>query len=168
MQIANVHYFSLEFANNFLPMWFSVEFANVFHCQCFALYGTIFDVKDYVLSLSSNERLIISEVCMLLRLILVMPSTNAVSERSFSALKRIKTYLQSTMSQDKSNYLLLLHLYKELTYSLDLIAVANDFVADSWSEYRLSVFGYFTESDGYTGGFCFKCKSLLKYEVPYA
>ena len=40
---------------------------------------TIFDVKDYVLSLSSNERLIISEVCVLLRLILVMPSNNAVS-----------------------------------------------------------------------------------------
>jgi len=50
-------------------------------------------VKDYVLSLSSNERLIISEVCVLLKLILVMPSTNAVSERLFSALRRIKNYL---------------------------------------------------------------------------
>lgn len=61
---------------------------------------TIFDVKDYVLSLFSNERLIMSEVCVLLKLILVMPSTNAVNERSFSALRRIKTYLQSTMLQE--------------------------------------------------------------------
>ena len=55
---------------------------------------SIFDVKE---SLSPNERLIISEVCVLLKLILVMPSTNAVSERSFSALRRVKTYLRSTM-----------------------------------------------------------------------
>ena len=120
-------------------------------------------MKDYVLSLSSNERLIISEVCVLLRLILVMPSTNAVSERSFSALRRIKTYLRSTMSQDRLNHLLVLHVHKELTDSLDLITVANDFAADS--EHRLSIFGHFTESDCYSGGFCFKCKSSLKCEV---
>ena len=124
---------------------------------------TIFDVKDYVLSLSSNERLIISEVCVLLRLILVMPSTNAISERSFSALRRIKTYLRSTMSQDRLNYLLVLHVHKELTDSLDLITVANDFAADS--EHRLSIFRRFTESDCFSGGFCFKCKSSLKCEV---
>ena len=111
---------------------------------------TIFDVKDYILSLSSNERLLISEVCVLLKLILVMPSTNAVSERSFSALRRIKNYLRSTMSQERLNHLLLLHVHKERTDSLNLITVANDFVADS--EHRLSVFGRFTELDFYSGG----------------
>ena len=120
-------------------------------------------MKDYVLSLSSNERLIISEVCVLLRLIPVIPSTNAVSERSFSALRRIKTYLRSTMSQDRLNQLLVLHMHKELTDSLDLITVANDFAADL--EHRLSIFGHFTESDYYSGGLCFKCKSSLKCDV---
>ena len=47
---------------------------------------------------------------------LVMPATNATSERSFSALKRVKTYM-------------LLHVHKELTDKLDLIACANDFVS---------------------------------------
>ena len=31
-----------------------------------------------------------------------MPATNAVSERSASAMRRIKTYLHSTMSQQKN------------------------------------------------------------------
>ena len=41
-----------------------------------------------------------SEVCTLLKLILiVLPATDAVSERRASALKRVKTYLRTTMSQ---------------------------------------------------------------------
>jgi len=74
-----------------------------------------------VLSLSPNERLIISEVCVLLKLILVMSSTNAISERSFSTLRRVKTYLRSTMLQERLNRLLVLHVHKEYTDSLDLI-----------------------------------------------
>ena len=91
-----------------------------------------------------------------------MASTAVVSKRSFSALRRIKTYLRSLMSQDRLNHLLLLHVHTELTDSLDLIVVANDFVAES--EHRLSIFACFTESDCYSGGFCFKCKSSLKCE----
>ena len=67
------------------------------------------------------------------------------------------------MSQERLNHLLVLHVQKELTDSLNLIAVANDFVADL--EHRLSIFGRFTESDYYSGGFCFKCKSSLQCET---
>ena len=38
-----------------------------------------------------------SEVVKVVQLILVMPATNAVSERSFSTMRRIKSYLRSTM-----------------------------------------------------------------------
>ncbi len=34
-----------------------------------------------------------------------MPATNASSERSFSALRRVKSYLRSTMLQERLNYL---------------------------------------------------------------
>ena len=50
----------------------------------------------------------ISEVVKLLTLILVMPATNAVSERSASALRRVKTYLRTTMHQDRLNHLMVL------------------------------------------------------------
>ena len=53
------------------------------------------DVKQHMQSLSPGMQ---SEAFTLLRLILVMPATNAVSERSASAL-RVKNYLRSTMSQ---------------------------------------------------------------------
>ena len=59
---------------------------------------------------------------------LVMPASNAVSERSFSTLRRVKTYLRSTMCQDRLNYLIILHVHKERTDALDLKDVANEFV----------------------------------------
>ena len=52
----------------------------------------IFDIKDYFHSLSSAQRALLSQVSTVLQLILIMPATNATSERSFSALRRVKTY----------------------------------------------------------------------------
>ena len=59
-----------------------------------------------------------------------MPATNAVSERSFSALRRIKTYLRSTMTQHRLNYLMTLHIHRDLTDKIDLIATANEFICE--------------------------------------
>ena len=53
-------------------------------------------------------------------------------------MRRIKTYLRSTMSQDRLNHIILLHCHKDLTDSLDLIAVANQFV--DLSSRRLGIF----------------------------
>ena len=66
---------------------------------------------------------------------------NAVSERTFSTLRRVKSYLRSTMSQFRLNHLILLKLHSQLTNQLDLTDVANSFVAGS--ENRLSLFGKF-------------------------
>ena len=63
-----------------------------------------------------------------------MPSTNAISERSLSALRRVKNYLSSSMTLERLNHLFLLNAHKQLTDSMDLIAVENDFVA--LSEHR--------------------------------
>ena len=71
-----------------------------------------------------------------------MPATNATSERSFSALRRVKSYLRSTMGEERLSNLLMLHVHKDLTDSLDLLEVANSFVSDS--EHRRRIFGKFT------------------------
>jgi predicted unusual protein kinase regulating ubiquinone biosynthesis (AarF/ABC1/UbiB family) len=86
---------------------------------------TLSDIKGYIQKLTSHERGLLSEVVTVLKLILVMPSTNAVSQRSFSALKRLKTYLRSTMKQDRLNYLLLLHVHKNCTDELSLTSVGG-------------------------------------------
>ena len=75
----------------------------------------------------------------LVKLLLVMPATNAESERSFSAVRRIKTYLRSTMSQQRLNHLMLLHVHKSYTDKLNLVDIANDFIADN--EHRKRMFG---------------------------
>ena len=55
---------------------------------------SIFDIKDFfLLSLSSGQLSLLSQMKHLPQLILVMPATNASSERSFSALRHVKNYL---------------------------------------------------------------------------
>ena len=66
---------------------------------------------------------------LLTKLILVMPATNASSERSFSMLRCMKTYLHSTMKQERLNSIMTLHIHKELTDKLELPEIANDFIS---------------------------------------
>ena len=49
-------------------------------------------IDQAVQKLSDAERVAFSEVWTLITLLLVIPATNATSERSFSALHRVKTY----------------------------------------------------------------------------
>ena len=103
------------------------------------------DILKHIVSLSSAQRSLMSEVCTLVRLLLVMPATNAQSERSFSGLRRIKTYLRSTMGQERLNSLMLLNAHIDYTDQLDLVAIGNAFVQGS--EHRQTVFGQFIPSD---------------------
>ncbi len=95
----------------------------------------------YLRNLSPAAKSFYSEVCAVARLILVMPATNTVSERSFSVMRRIKSYLRSTMGQARLNHVMVLNIYKEQLDELNLIAIANEFV--SGSEHRLRFFGKF-------------------------
>ena len=95
----------------------------------------------YLRSLSLAAKTFYSEVCTIARLILVMPATNAVSERSFSVMRRIKSYLRSTMGQARLNHVMVLNIYKEKLDELNLTSIANEFV--SGSEHRLRLFGNF-------------------------
>ena len=88
----------------------------------------IADLLDFFQSLGNARKLLLSEICTLSKLMLVMPATNAVSERSFSALKRAKTYLRSTTGVGRLNHLILLHVHKEVAGGIDMVEVANLFV----------------------------------------
>lgn len=77
---------------------------------------------------NSSGRRLLSEVAVLLRLLMVVPATNAISERSFSTLRRVKTYLRSTMTEERLNHLMTLHIYKESTSSLDIQAIIKAYV----------------------------------------
>ena len=75
-----------------------------------------------------------------------MPAPNAESEHSFNAVRRIKSYLWSTKSQQCLNHLMVLHVHKDYTEKLNLVDTANDFMAGN--EHRTQVFGMeFKETD---------------------
>lgn len=99
---------------------------------------------QYLRSLSSSQKSFYSEVVRLARLIVVMPATNAVSERCFSAMRRLKTYLRSTMQQSRLNHIMLLHIHKQKLDQLNLDDIANEFVRES--EHRARIFGTFSAS----------------------
>ena len=75
-----------------------------------------------------------------------MPATNAVSERSFSAMRRLKTYLHSSMRQSRLNHVMLLNINREKVDQLDIDVIADEFVVGS--EHRLRQFGKFRANAG--------------------
>ena len=103
------------------------------------------DIINYMKEMSNGEKNLFSEVCTLLQLIIVMPATNAISERSFSALKNVKSYLRTTMHQERLNNLMVLFVHQSETEKANLIEIANEFV--SGNEQRLGQLGNFTEAD---------------------
>ena len=79
--------------------------------------------------------------CKLLQLLLVITTTNATSECTFSALKRIKTYLLSTMMQVQFNHLMIMHYHQDATDSPNMTDVGNDYI--SANDSRLTTFSHF-------------------------
>jgi hypothetical protein len=63
------------------------------------------------------------------RIMLTIPVTVASAERSFSKLKLIKSYLRSTMSQQRLNGLALLAIEKEMLTEIDYNSLINDFAS---------------------------------------
>ena len=97
----------------------------------------IHDVASLVRGMSVGERALMSQVVKIICLLLDMPATNAISERPFSAMCCIKSYLRSTMPR-QLNATMVLHIHKKLTDNLDLNSIAKEFI--SKSDYRKSKF----------------------------
>ena len=83
----------------------------------------------------------LSEVDALLRLYFTIPITTATAERSFSVLRRIKTYLRSSMSECRLNNAMLLHCHKDIADGIDVNNIAKSFV--SVNSRRQNYFGSF-------------------------
>ena len=96
---------------------------------------TLSTIKEF-LTKFVEARSLLSEV-ELVSLILVIPATNATSKCSFSDIRRVKTCLRGSMKQSRLNHLMVLHVHRELTENLDLIACANDFVASNKHRIRV-------------------------------
>ena len=87
-------------------------------------------IKPYALfeHLIENNRFTrFSNVFIALRIYLTMPITVASGERSFSKLKLMKTYMRSTVSQERLNSLSMLSIESEIAKAINFENILNDF-----------------------------------------
>lgn len=86
-------------------------------------------------------KLLFNQVGTLLRLLLVVPATSCEAERSFSGLRRLKTWLRSTMSQERLNSVAVCNVHHNYIDAVDLHLVVNEF--SSLNDRREQLFGKF-------------------------
>ena len=85
------------------------------------------DTITIISSLNASQKLLASEVLKFVKLILTVPTTNAVSERLCSMLHRFKFYLWSSITPELLSSHLIIATYKEKIDKLKLVEVANQF-----------------------------------------
>jgi hAT family C-terminal dimerisation region len=97
-------------------------------------------VNDMMLFFSKRPleyRALFTETIKLASLLTVVPATSATAERSFSCLKRVKTWLRTTMTQPHLNTYAILHAHRDVLPQMAV--VMKDFVG--LNEGRQRVFG---------------------------
>ena len=75
----------------------------------------------------------------LVRLLMVSPASSAQAERSFSALRRLKTWLRTSMSEVRLNSVAVCHTHQHLMDCLEIKPLMTEFA--SRSDLRRSLFG---------------------------
>ena len=76
-------------------------------------------------SLNASRKLLVTELLKLVKLILLVPTTNAVSERSRKTLCRVKTYLRSSMTKELIGSCLIVTTYKKQADKLKLVKLGS-------------------------------------------
>ena len=113
--------------------------------------------------------MLLPEITKLAKLLLVLPATNAVSERSFSAMNRIKMYLRSTTSGNQLNHCMSLYVHCMLLYiqckiltNLTRLKLPENSQATIKQDYKhLAGFENIKNSPRITFFFFFHCFSFL-------
>ena len=105
---------------------------------------SMYAAKESFRNMSADTRLLFIEVEKLLRLLLVCPATSCEAERSFSALRRIKTWLRNSMTQVRLNAAAICNVHKDRLDKMGVKSIAADFAGRN--ELRRGIFGHF-ESD---------------------
>jgi hypothetical protein len=86
---------------------------------------TILDVFAKV----SEFPVIFPQLNILFKIVLSLPATTATSERTFSALRRIKDYLRNRTCDERLSSLTLISIEKEIADSIDLDALVDKFAS---------------------------------------
>lgn len=80
---------------------------------------------NQLMNANDFSKTFLSQLDQLLRIYLTIPMTSATAERSFSTLRRLKSYLRSTMTQKRLNHVLL-HTHKDRTDEINVLELQRN------------------------------------------
>lgn len=87
------------------------------------------DIPEDIVSTLKAKPVGLDNISILLRILGTLPVTSCGCERSFSAMRRLKTYTRSTMVSDRLNGLALMHVHQDIVPDIqkviDLFALDN-------------------------------------------
>jgi hypothetical protein len=86
------------------------------------------DIVSFIISHCESVKDMIPEIIKLLKIVMTIPVSTCTAARSFSALRRIKTYLRSTMTQQRLTDHMIVHVNREIADDLDLEEIADIFI----------------------------------------
>jgi hypothetical protein len=83
----------------------------------------------------------IAEAWKLVEIYQLVPFSTATNERTFSMLRRLKTYLRSTMTSTRLNSMAVINTHPDILQEVDIVRAARHFV--SLNSKRKDTFGSF-------------------------
>ena len=90
--------------------------------------SSVYEARKAYQAMDDLERNFYPQVFLLLRILLVCPISSSACERSFSTLRRLKTWLRNRLGQERLNSNTVCVIHKELLMSSDVCEILNDFV----------------------------------------
>jgi hypothetical protein len=102
-------------------------------------YESLLEAQQLMQFMRLSVRALFPHVEKLIRLLLLCPATSCSAERSFSALRRLKTWLRSTMTQQRLNAVAICHTHQDILDNIDIAKLAQD--SAERSDIRRNMFG---------------------------
>lgn len=102
-------------------------------------FDNLEQARVHVRTMCPEVRALFTSVEQLIRLLLVCPASSCTAERSFSALRRLKTWLRNNMTQSRLNAVAVCNVHKERIDEVDISTMAKEFAGRS--EIRRNIFG---------------------------
>ena len=102
-------------------------------------YSSVSEALQRMQQMVPDVQQLFPQVKELLVLLAVNPASSATAERSFSSLRRLKTWLRSTMSQQRLNSCAVCNTHRSTLDAVDIKTIRDEFI--SRNDFRQRLFG---------------------------
>jgi len=104
-------------------------------------YGSTTEAVLRMQEMTPEVQALFPQVKELMILLLVSPASSSSAERSFSSLRRLKTWLRNSMTQKRLNSVAVCHTHQDLLDNINMLSLCTEFCQRS--DIRKNIFGVF-------------------------